>query len=407
MSSGATRIIGLSAAFAAALNGTMVMPLIVLALSRIPGISESTATLVASAEIGGIALYCLLCPRLVKHAHFKVALGGVLALVLGELATHFADGIGALSMARLLTGLGEGALFSLITSDVAAEAEAERIWGQINLLGGVCMGCLLFALSTQTPVDGRGNIFLWLAVFGAALAPLVFLIRPKAPQNKPASTPLSLPKFHIALILFVVVLAYGVQAGQWAVSGYMGELSHIAPVTVGLFLALSSIAGFAGAIVPSLTRNPGHRVRFVALGYLIMGGALYEFFNVEGQTAFLSAQILVNVGFYMVTPFMTGLLTENDPDGALVMRTLIIAMVGAGVGTAAAGELFADGGPGLFSLIAIVIVGVALICAVRVFRWVHAASLELRASGADRTALLALMNLILTASVTERAEQFH
>src|SRR5690242_14617717 len=102
MSFSAPRIIGLSAAFAAALNGTMVMPLIVLALTRIPGISESTATLVASAEIGGIALYCLLCPRLVQRAHFRVALGGILALIGGQLLTHMADGVTALSLARLL-----------------------------------------------------------------------------------------------------------------------------------------------------------------------------------------------------------------------------------------------------------------------------------------------------------------
>ena len=44
------RLLTLSAAFAAALNGTMVMPLIVLALSRIPGISEGTATAIAAAE---------------------------------------------------------------------------------------------------------------------------------------------------------------------------------------------------------------------------------------------------------------------------------------------------------------------------------------------------------------------
>jgi DHA1 family inner membrane transport protein len=186
------------------------------------------------------------------------------------------------------------------------------------------------------------------------------------------ATPLSLPKSQIALILFVVVLVYGVQAGQWAVSGYMGESSHIPADTVGLYLALSSIAGFAGAIVPALTRNPAHRLRFVALGFIVMGGALYEFFNIIGQGAFLSAQILVNMGFYMVTPFMTGLLTENDPDGALVMRTLIIAMVGAGVGTALAGELFADGGPGLFSTVIIGIVGLAWVCAVRVFHAVRA-----------------------------------
>ena len=140
--SGAARVIGLSAAFAAALNGTMVMPLIVLALCRVPGIDEATATAVASAEIGGIALYCLLFPRLVQRAHFRVALGGVLAMVAGQLLTHVMGSVASLSLARLLAGLGEGALFSLITYDVAAQAEAERIWGQINLVGGVCMGVL-------------------------------------------------------------------------------------------------------------------------------------------------------------------------------------------------------------------------------------------------------------------------
>ena len=105
--SSAARVIGLSAAFAAALNGTMVMPLIVLALCRVPGIDESTATAVASAEIGGIALYCLLWPRLVQRAHFRVALGGVLAMVAGQLLTQVMDSVAPLSLARLLAGVGE------------------------------------------------------------------------------------------------------------------------------------------------------------------------------------------------------------------------------------------------------------------------------------------------------------
>ncbi len=369
MQSQIRRIIGLSAAFAAALNGTMVMPLIVLSLTRVPGITESTATMIASAEIGGIALYCLLLPRLVKHGHFSVALGGVIALVLGELLTHFVDGTGALCLTRLITGLGEGALFSLITHDVAAEPEAERIWGMINLVGGVCMGTLLYALSTLSQDAGRGPIFLWLAVFGALLAPLIFLIRPKTEQEEHDKTPVLLPKPMISLILFVIFLIYGVQAGQWAVSGFMGELARIPTATVGLFLAISSIAGFVGAIVPALTRNPQHRLRWVSLGLIVMAGALYLFFNVRGANAFLYGQILVNTGFYIVTPFMTGLLTESDKDGVLVMRTLIIAMLGAGVCTALTGELFADGGPNQFSYIVIGVILLALVCAVKVFHW--------------------------------------
>jgi predicted MFS family arabinose efflux permease len=367
MSYSAPRIIGLSAAFAAALNGTMVMPLIVMALTRVPGISESMATLVASAEIGGIALYCLLCPRLVQRAHYQVALGGLLALIAGQLLTHLVDDVPPLAMARLLAGVGEGALFSLITYDVAAQPEAERIWGQINLVGGVCMGVLLYALSMLAPTDSRGTIFLWLAAYGAALAPLVLAIPPKRAAAVQPAAKVRLPKSTLAIILLVVLLVYGVQAGQWAVSGYVGERAAIPAATVGLFLALSSIAGFAGAIVPALARNPARRPRLVALGFVTMGGAVYAFFSLPGQVAFLAAQVMVNVGFYILTPFLTGLLTENDPDGVLVMRTLIIAMLGAGLGTALAGELFVDGGPQLFGAVAVGIVGLALLCAMRVF----------------------------------------
>lgn len=370
--SGARRVIGLSAAFAAALNGTMVMPLIVLALCHVPGIDEATATLVASAEIGGIALYCLLCPRLVQRAHWQVALGGVLAMVAGQLFTHVSEGIAALSFARLLAGLGEGALFSLITHDVAAQEEAERIWGQINLVGGVGMGCLLYGLSLLAPVAGRGPIFLWLAAFGMVLAPLILSLRPRADAAQTPRQPVRLARPRLALVLLVVVLVYGVQAGQWAVSGYVGERSHLAAKTVGLFLALSSIAGFAGAIVPAMTRNPARRAPLVALGFVILGVSVFTFFNIGGGASFLVSQIMVNVGFYVLTPFLTGLLTESDPDGVLVMRTLIMAMLGAGIGTALAGELFVRGGPATFSLIAVAVVVLALACAMAVFRRVSA-----------------------------------
>jgi hypothetical protein len=51
------------------------------------------------------------------------------------------------------------------------------------------------------------------------------------------------------------------------------------------------------------------------------------------------------------------------------MRTLIIAMLGAGVGTAVAGDLFTDGGAMQFSWTAIAVVMVVLGCSVKVFHW--------------------------------------
>jgi predicted MFS family arabinose efflux permease len=361
------RVISLSAAFAAALNGTMVMPLIVLALSRIPGIDEATATAIAAAELAGIALYGLLAARWARQARRAVSIFGLLALIGGEAASQYLDGITALSGARLLAGLGEGALFSLISAEVACEPHAERIWGQINLIGGVAMGLLLYGLSLLPVTADRGPLFLWLAGMGLFMAPWVLQIR--AGQQRAAAAPAArLPRGRMGLIWLVVVLVYGFQAGQWAVSGYMGALDRMSNERVGLFLALSSIAGFAGALVPSLTRNPANRLRFVLQGFTVMALAALAFFNWHGDMPFLWAQIGVNVGFYMVTPFVIGLLTESDSDGSLVLRTLVIALIGAAAGTALAGELFAGAGPQRFSLVCVVILGAGMLAAWLVFR---------------------------------------
>ncbi|MDN3922363.1 MFS transporter [Roseateles violae] len=361
------RVFSLAAAFAAALNGTMVMPLIVLALTRIPGIDEGRATAIAAAELAGIALYCLLLPRLAQRTRRATMGLGLLSLIAGELLTQQLDSIALLSAARLLTGLGEGALFSLVSTAVAAEAHAERIWGQINLVGGLAMGLLLYGLSMLPPVADRGPIFYYLAAMGVCLAPWVLMMEPRpAAQAAPRVAPLK--RSHKSLIWTVVALVYAVQAAQWAVSGYLGEQARISGERVGLYLALSSILGFAGALVPSLSRDPRRRLQFVLQGFGVMALALLLFFNLLADAPFLIGQIGVNIGFYMVTPFVTGLLTESDADGSLVLRTLIIALLGAALGTALAGELFAQAGPGAFSLVCLAIVALAMGAAGLVFR---------------------------------------
>lgn len=357
-------IVALSASFAAALNGTMVMPLIVMAMSRLPGIDEGLATAVAASEIAGVAIYCLISPYLGTARPRLLAVMATLSLVTGELSSQYLTDPATLAAARLLAGLGEGALFSLVARKLASRQGAERLWGLINLIGGLAMGTLLYALSTLS--DGKG-LFLWLAAFTLLTGPAVLLARPPAAGMILEDAPKA-GRGRIVLILGVLFLIYAVQAAQWAVSGYRGEQSGLSVEQLGLFLALSSIAGFVGAVVPSLTRNRSLRLPGVILGVAVMSGALAVFFNVPGPGFFLGGQILVNVGFYMATPYLTGLLTENDPDGALLMKTLVVALTAAAIGTALAGDLFTGCGPALFSLFTIAAIALAAAGATQIFK---------------------------------------
>ncbi|WP_316189894.1 MFS transporter [Bradyrhizobium sp. SZCCHNS1054] len=364
-------ILSLSAAFAVALNGTMVTPIIVLAISRLPGWDEGSATLVAACEIAGLALYGILFPHMAKRHGKIVAVVGFLAVILGEAATSLFIGAWSLAASRLTTGLGEGAIFGLVASHVASRSNAERLWGQINLIGGATMGLLMLSLSLL-PSDLTGApVFLYLAGFAALVAPLALYAERRTSDSLTVIVPVTLSRGAMILTLSVVFLIYAVQAGQWAVAAFIGEIGNIDPARVVTYLAIASLLGFVGALVPTLSKGEKHRVVSIVAGFSTMAISLWCFFNLVNETSFVASQITLNTGFYMVTPYVTGLLTEGDPDGSLLSRVLIVALIGASVGTAVAGPILQTWGSVAFGWAYITPLGLAMIAAVVVFGKSH------------------------------------
>jgi MFS transporter, DHA1 family, inner membrane transport protein len=365
-------IFSLSAAFAVALNGTMVMPMIVIAIDKIPGYDEGMATLVASAEILGIALYSLILPGLAARYGRMVALVGFAAVIAGELASFWMTGVITLTFARLIVGLGEGAIFSMIASRLASLPNAERLWGAINLIGGGAMGLLLLGVSVLSEHVSISPIFLVLAGFSAVMAPLVLLIGRNSRPSQTLSSEPPLDRGKMALVFVILFLIYGVQAGQWAISGFIGQMAAMTPSEIGSYLAISSVLGFVGAIIPSLNRDRSKRLVYVMFGFAVMAASLYVFFHAFDKYSFLIAQTCLNIGFYMLTPFVTGLVTENDPDGALLSRVLVISLIGAGVGTGVAGPIFTQLGAKDFGWIFMAPLIIAAAAATGVFGRLHA-----------------------------------
>lgn len=364
-------ILGLSAAYAVALNGTMVMPVIVLSISKLAGYDEGMATLVASAELAGIALYGIFLPKLALKSWKAVAVGGLVAVAAGEALSFMLHSPAPLAAARFATGLGEGALFSLVSMSLASRANAERLWGALCLVGGSAMGVLLFVVSLMPQQEADAPVFLMIAAFAALMAPLLFFIARRAPVLAVATHHSRLDGRKMLLAMVVVFLVYAVQAAQWAVCGYVGERVGLTSAEVGFYLAISSLAGFAGAVVPSFTRDKAKRLPAVLLGFLIMAVSIYFLFNRLTPPVFVVAQVFVNIGFYIVTPFITGLLTENDPDGSLMSRTLVVAIVGATVGTAAAGPIFQAAGASAFALVCLLPLAIAAIFGTMIFGHLH------------------------------------
>ncbi|KWE88214.1 MFS transporter [Burkholderia ubonensis] len=337
-SSGA--VVRLALAFAAATNGLILSPFLVAAVMTRFRLNDGAATALVSVEILGIAISCALLPRRIARAARPFTLTGALGAIAGQALSAVAPGIVSAGAARGLTGLFEGMLFVVVASGVSQRASTERLWGQINLLAGGINGGILVLVSAL-PAAWLGRwIFALLAGVLAVLAPAIRGIDAFAAQPVQARThDGSLHWRPIVAIWVVTALVYGVQASQWAIAGFVGARAGLSPPTIGVLLSVSSLLGFVGAAIPAHPASRRHRVAIIWAAQLAVIASIEWFFGSTGGGAYFLSQLLLNSAFFVIVPFLTGMLSDVDPDGSLVARTLVVTFFAAGIGTALSGAL--------------------------------------------------------------------
>ncbi|WP_183085169.1 MFS transporter [Trinickia fusca] len=332
----------LALAYAIAINGTILMPFLVTAIMTRLHVDEGMATQIAGVEILGVALACAVLPRWIARGAHAFAVAGAVGTIVGQVASDLAPSIALMSAARAVSGVFEGMLFVVVASSVAHRACADSIWGKINVLAGGINGSVLVAVSLLPPIWFGRWLFALLAGIVAILAPFVVRIDRFAETSRLslAGTPARLPKRLVVALWIVTVLIYGAQASQWAVAGIVGERAGLSQTTIGILLSVSSLLGFAGAIVPMQRACHPYRLTIIGLAQLVMIVCITVFFASTGATSYFVSQLVLNCAFFAIVPFLTGLLSEIDPDGSLVARTVVVTFLGVGTGTALAGPLF-------------------------------------------------------------------
>jgi len=340
---GAT-VIRLALAYSLATAGLTLTPFLVASVMLRFQLDESVATQIAGVEILGLAISCALLPRWIARAAKTFTFIGIGGIIAGQLLSVLATTVNGVCIARGLTGLCEGTLFVIVGSGICQRVGADRLWGKINLIAGVINGSVLVMIS-YLPESWLGRwLFLLLTVVATLIAPWITTI------GKFTNTVVNVAnrvKPPIKLVLSVwgcTVLIYGVQAAQWAVSTIVGSHAGLSPVTTGILLAVSSLLGFAGAIVPSIRGSHNHRLAIIWLSQLVFAGSIIWFFMVRDDWSFFWSQVIVNASFFVIIPFLSGLLSGIDPDGSLIARTVVVTFIGASVGTAVAGSLFSQFG---------------------------------------------------------------
>ncbi|MEQ5842764.1 MFS transporter [Paraburkholderia acidicola] len=334
----------LSLAYAIATNGMILTPFLVAAVMLRFHLSEGIATQVAGVEILGVALSCALLPRWISRAAGFFTIAGVLGTIAGQVLSIVAPTVLLIGIVRGVTGIFEGVLFVVVASGISQRASADRLWGQINVIAGIINGGILVVISYLPSAWLGQGVFMLLVGVCIVMAPAIHGIGEFARHVTQARSRNKLPLKLVLTIWAVTVLIYGVQASQWAVAGIVGSHAGLSTWTVGILLSLSSLLGFAGACIPSHRSSRKHRLVIIFLAQMVMIGSLVWFFGSTGNKSYFLSQLALNCAFFAIIPFLTGLLSEVDPDGSLVARTVVVTFVGGGVGTAVAGDLFTQYG---------------------------------------------------------------
>ncbi len=339
-------LLRLACAYAVATNGTILMPLIVAMLMRRFGLGEDAATGWAGLEIAGIAVSCALLPRLVARAPGRCAWIGTLGTLVAQASGAWWPTIAAVGVSRGVAGLFEGLLFVVVAASLSNRSAAERAWGVIILVGGVVDGALLVGAACL-PHEADAWLFpLFAAVFALIAVPTARAGRHAVDADTvPTRRAKAVRWSTLVPIWIVMILVYGVLAGQWAIADINGHRIGLPTAQGGLLLSLASVIGLAGCLAASHRRSHALRLPILWAAQLVMAAAVVWFFAASGGAGFFTSQLFVTLAFYAITPFLTARLSELDADGSLVARSIVITFTSVAIGTALAGTLLAQAGP--------------------------------------------------------------
>jgi predicted MFS family arabinose efflux permease len=309
------------------------------------GLSESDAVNLAGLEMLGVALATiyLALPRDNRNWRMSLAAGLALAII-GNIASTLLAGSPQLWLARLVAGLGHGAIISLSFTFVGLTARVDRnvAWYLVALLSYGALGLgIMPALLDRIGLAGLFSIFAVLLSAGAIT--LRFVPVSSAARAEPSPTARQLAPGLLGVGL-AGVLAYNMAQGiAWAILFLVGiGAGHGEPeVAQALFVSqVFAVLGALGSVF--LAERLGRRLP-IAFGILAGAACIVLLLGKPGLAMFLVAVCGFNLLWNFVLPFILGAVGDFDAHGRMMGPAIAMQMIGLGAGPLLAAQLIGEG----------------------------------------------------------------
>ncbi|MBS0393148.1 MAG: MFS transporter [Proteobacteria bacterium] len=274
----------------------------------------------------------------------RLAFVGLALLAAGSLATAACSGFDSLVVARVIAGMGEGIAIGVSFAALGVERNPDKAFAWYLVAALSAGAIILFALPGAQALAGTRPVFATLGIIaGLSLWPARWMAAAPPGASQPGEARFKI-HWPMALLALAGVLLYFVAQGAvWSYFERIGHANGIAPQTIGTTLALSSVAGIAGALLAAALPANGGRT------WPLLGGAavsLASFLMLNGHvtsTVLVISGLAFNLGWNFCQPLLSGICASADRGGRIVCAMGSIQTVGSGLGPAFAAALLHDG----------------------------------------------------------------
>jgi hypothetical protein len=342
------------------LLGQGVLPLLLGSLEIEHRLSDSGIGLAAAAEALAITISCSLAGLYLKPVRLRlIAVLGLLALAVANVAVVWIRGEAGIILARATAGVPEGILFWISLGMIARAATTER-WGAIlntmSIVGSVIMAaaCTRYAI----PNFGIDGGFIAMAAISATSVAVVPFIPDRYAPLKLADAKGGRPPLRGWLALFGTVLYTAAGMGIFIyllpLAASVGLAGSVASTSVTALLVGELIGG---ALAMSIAGRIGY---FLAL---TLGAAAYLctwpiYAFKPAAWLFVGASAATGLITFFAIPFLFPLAVEADSSRRAALQSGPAQMLGTAVG-----PFLASSAVGLYGLVGILYISAILLLA--------------------------------------------
>ncbi len=326
--------IGLIGILLCAFSAPLIMPLNIIAISqRFVEATNGQIGTIATFETLSISIASIVLSRIVnKLDRKKIFITSATLVILGNILTILAPSLNYVILARIISGLGSGAIVATVVATIARGSNAQMTFALLNSGVGV-MGVLLpFCLPiiiASSGMNGAYSFHLFISLFIFLFISFLALSNDSENEQNVISSYKGYAGWASMLGTSLIFLGH---AGIFAFSAKIGATLGISVIQVGyVFMAggLLTIfgpllAGFIGQRFGSLTPC------LILITILLVTGIILA--NVKSALIFFIVVPLCGMIPMILTPFFLGGMAKLDPSGSLAAAHPAFSTMGGAAG---------------------------------------------------------------------------